>query len=617
MKELCVTMMCSFLPRRLFLLLACIYAPIASSDAGIMSSNEWCGRYLDCASCIAYSLPSLARTSTLRESGAVEASIQRILSEERCGWDLLANRCINMKLDAGGRCISEMAECRTQSVPDADILPSWMGTLLNSTQSNNSNAPGPHRSGFANLTLSDISLPGTHDTLSYDLSLEISDDGLERFDQLNRLLHAFSGGTIQLLPGELEDFLRDQSKTQRLNITEQLNGGVRFLDIRIIMEQEGHAWYGVHFMQTKQPVMDYLEQIRQWLDDHPQEIIVIWLSKHGVPGATGEDQYPGASREDKELFWASYCRLFEGLLIDTTVSQFNSTTIGELIERSHRVVTFATDYVEFTNSSRFAIDGSNINNWVRGEGAFDETITLDLQRGYFQEAPILNRWAQTNGKFTLMGMNTEGTEDQILGAAKDRFLARSLFQERLLNLLRSLLAHLSQLFGVFAEISGLVSSIIASQYLDSCPKNVNIPGVKTWCPSSLLEIAQLSSYYDQITIEEAFLASFISPDLHAGDTPNAAFPNALYLDGLDVGGTIRTGSGLASLPDEDDENHAYIRYAYIDTVIAYNAELACRNTSDGDNHCRELRRLVARRRQQFPIQRWEDRGHGRLVDWPH
>ena len=586
-----------------------------------MNSNEWCFRYPDCSSCVAYeySLPSFARTSSLRESGADEASIQRMLSEERCGWDLLANKCVDMKLDAGGRYISEMAECRAHSeVPDdANILPSWMGTLINMTQSNNSDASGPHRSGFSNLTLSDISLPGTHDTLSYDLSLEISDDGLERFDKVDRLLHAFSGGTIQLLPGELEGFLRDQSKTQRLNITEQLNGGVRFLDIRMTMEQEGHVWYGVHFMQTKRPVMDYLVQIKEWLDDHPKEIIVIWLSKHGLPGAVGEDQYPGASREDKDLFWASFCRLFEGLLIDTTVSQFNSTTIGKLIERSHRVVTFATDYVEFTNSSRFAIDGSNINNWVRGEGAFDETITLDLQRGYFQEAPILNRWAQTNGKFTLMGMNTEGTEDQILGAAKDRFLARSLFQEQLLNLLRSLLAHLSQFVGILGEAGGLVSSIIASQYLDNCPKNVNIPGVKTWCPSSLLEIGQLSSYYDQIAIEEAFLFSFISPDLYAGDTPKAAFPNAFYLDSLDVSGTIRTGSGLASLTDEYDENHEYSRYAYIDTVIAYNAELACHITSDGDSHCRELRRLVAQRRQRFPIQRWEDREHGRLVDWPH
>jgi len=205
-----------------------------------------------------------------------------MLSEERCGWDLLANKCVDMKLDAGGRYISEMAECRAHSeVPDdANILPSWMGTLINMTQSNNSDASGPHRSGFSNLTLSDISLPGTHDTLSYDLSLEISDDGLERFDKVDRLLHAFSGGTIQLLPGELEGFLRDQSKTQRLNITEQLNGGVRFLDIRITMEQEGHVWYGVHFMQTKRPVMDYLVQIKEWLDDHPQEIIVIWLSKH-------------------------------------------------------------------------------------------------------------------------------------------------------------------------------------------------------------------------------------------------------------------------------------------------------------------------------------------------
>ena len=351
--------------------------------------------------------------------------------------------------------------------------------------------------------------------------------------------------------------------------------------------------------------------------------VVIWLSKHGVPGATGEDQYPGASIDEKHRFWSEYYRLFDGLLIDATVSQFNSTPIGELIGRSHRVITFATDVFEFTNSSKYAIDGSDINNWVRGEGAFDEEITLDLQRGYFQQTPILNRWAKTNGKFTLMGMNTEGTEDQILGAAKDRFLKRSFFQDQLLTLSRSLLAHLSQFLGIFGEVASFIASICMSKYLDSCPAGVNIPGVTKWCPSTLLEIAQLSSYYDQVAIEEAFLASFISPDNNFSDSPKAALPNALYLDGLDAGGTIRTGIGLPdAIPDGGgDTEQEYRRYAYVDTVVAYNTELACqiatRTISDDGNKCRDLKKLVAQRRQLFPMQRWDDLEHGRRADWPH
>ena len=632
-------MTCSTVPQSLVLLLSYLYGTSAAdASVALISSDEWCGRYLDCPSCIAYSRPSHARTATLRETGADEESIQRILREERCGWDASRRKCINIEygfeansVATGIRYVSTMKDCpaptrssdkqSSDEEPPPDILPNWMGTLINATQGNSTEV---RLFGLANLTLSDISLPGTHDTLSYDLSLEISDDGLERSDKLDGLLHAFSGGTIQLLPGELEDFLRDQSKTQRLNITGQLNGGIRFLDVRIMMEEEGKSWYGVHFMQTRRPVMDYLIQIRQWLDDHPQEIVVMWLSKHGVPGATGEDQYPGASIEDKQRFWSEYCRLFDGLLIDTAVSQFNSTPIGDLIERSHRVVIFATDYVQFTNSSKYAIGGSNIDNWVRGEGAFDEEITLDLQRRYFQEAPILNRWAKANGKFTLMGMNTEGTEDQILGAAKDRFLNRSFLQEQLLKLSRSLLAHLSQFLGVFGEIGALIASIFMSNYLNNCPAGVNIPGVTKWCPSTLLEIAQLSSYYDQMAIEETFLASFISPDDYYSDSPKAALPNAFYLDGLDTDGTIRTGVGLAyTIPNggDDDTEHEYSRYAYVDTVVAYNAELACRSAtrtiSDDGNKCKDLRKLVAQRRQSFPMQRWDDLEHGRRTDWPH
>ena len=633
-------MTCHPVPQHLLLLLSYLYGSSFAFDDTIVSSDEWCGRYLDCPSCIAYSRPSHARTTTLRESKADEESIQRILAEERCGWDASQSECANIGHDfeldgevSDSRYISQMKDCPARSTkpsdeqsnnegPLPDILPNWMGTLFNATHGNSTEMAF---SGFANLTISDITLPGTHDTLSYDLSLEISDDGLERFDKLDRLLHAFSGGTIQLLPGELEHFLRDQSKTQRLDITEQLNGGIRFLDIRIMMEQEGKSWYGVHFMQTRRPAMDYLMEIRQWLDDHPREIVVIWLSKHGVPGATGEDQYPGASIEDKQRFWTEYCRLLDGLLIDTTVSQFTLTPIGDLIGRSHRVITFATDYVQFTNSSKYAIDGSSMNNWVRGEGAFDEEITLDLQRGYFQQAPILNRWAKANGKFTLMGMNTEGTEEQIMGAAKDRFLKRSLLQEQFLTLSRSLLAHLSQFLGISGEIGAFIATTFMSKYLDNCPAGVNIPGVTKWCPSSLLEIAQLSSYYDQVAIEEAFLASFISPDDYLSDFPKASLPNALYLDGLDAGGTIRTGTGLADIvPDgDDDTEHEYRRYAYVDTVVAYNAQLACQSAttssiiSDHGIKCRELRRIVAQRRQLFPMQLWDDLEHGRRTDWPH
>lgn len=50
---------------------------------------------------------------------------------------------------------------------------------------------------------------------------------------------------------------------------EQLNNGVRFLDFRL-MKTSGD-WYALHFMQSKQLMISYMQQVRLWLDQHPTE----------------------------------------------------------------------------------------------------------------------------------------------------------------------------------------------------------------------------------------------------------------------------------------------------------------------------------------------------------
>jgi hypothetical protein len=137
------------------------------------------------------------------------------------------------------------------------------------------------------FVLTDLSLPGTHDSFTYDLSLTVSDDGLDDMRALADLLHFLSpGGTLHILPGDFEEFFRLQAKTQQLTITQQLDNGIRFVDCRIMMQQDQHdskPWYSIHFMQSKQTVEVYWKEMRQWLDEHPQEVVMIWLSKHGNP----------------------------------------------------------------------------------------------------------------------------------------------------------------------------------------------------------------------------------------------------------------------------------------------------------------------------------------------
>lgn len=54
--------------------------------------------------------------------------------------------------------------------------------------------------------------------------------------------------------------LSSQAKTQGLNITEQLNAGIRFIDFRVVYTSAPnassgapHDWYCLHMVQSNQP----------------------------------------------------------------------------------------------------------------------------------------------------------------------------------------------------------------------------------------------------------------------------------------------------------------------------------------------------------------------------
>jgi hypothetical protein len=90
----------------------------------------------------------------------------------------------------------------------------------------------------------------------------------------------------------IEDFIRSGAQTQDLTVTQQLDAGIRFLDVRMMLEytDEPAIWYSLHMMQSRGTSLQYFREIRAWMDAHPSEVVVMWLSKHGNECATGQDQ---------------------------------------------------------------------------------------------------------------------------------------------------------------------------------------------------------------------------------------------------------------------------------------------------------------------------------------
>lgn len=442
------------------------------------------------------------------------------------------------------------------------LLPDWMGHFLNATTTNNQSS----------FVLTDLTLPGTHDSFTYDLSLTVSDDGLDDMQALAALLHFLSpGGSLHILPGDLEEFFRLQAKTQQLTITQQLDNGIRFIDCRIMMQQDPvkPPWYSIHFMQSKQTVEIYWKEMRQWLDEHPQEVVMIWLSKHGSPQATGGDQYTGVTKEQKKEIWTSYMTIFDGLLMDARVSGIHTTPVSVLVERNHRVITLATDYVEFTESSPWALDAAMIHNtYEKGDGIFGGIEPyLDNHKHYFHRAKANNEAARSQGGFTLLGLNTQGPSWLIEAAAQQRFLPL---------------------------LPGSSSK---------CDKNIHLDGIDSWCPRTLLDVAQLSAYYNQVSINRSF-----------EDVESSTFPMAFYLDSLDYDGTIRTGSQLLDGYESPGWNaeHASDSYAYVDTVLAYNAHRVCSGEENNESSsCTALMQTIKDRRSRHPVNTWSEAKYGR------
>lgn len=420
----------------------------------------------------------------------------------------------------------------------------------------------------------DLCLPGTHDSLSYDLSLTVSQDGLDNLERLSDILHRLSGGTVEILPGELEDFFRLQAKTQQLSVRQQLDNGIRFLDFRLMYESEADAWYSIHFMQSRETVNVYWREIRAWMDEHPEEVVIIWLSKHGNPQATGEDQYPNVTPLQKQAIWQTYASTFDGIMHDSQQTNLFRDSVELLIQRNQRIVTFAADYLEFTGSSNSAIDAASIQNrYDSGEGAFDESVTLQNHLEYFSKASTNNAAVHARGGFTLLGMNTQGDTWQIVAGAKRRFL---------------------------------------HWYIDlfhECSSHIRMPDAPHWCPETLLDIAQLSSYYNQITFEHAFV--------NLNGQGATEFPNALYLDALDVDGTLRTGPYLLNGAKRGgDHATKEVKYAYVDTILAYNAKVVCRASSNATSECDQLKVLLDQRRKKYPLRLWSELSFARHKDWP-
>jgi len=279
--------------------------------------------------------------------------------------------------------------------------------------------------------------------------------------------------------------------------------------------------------------------------------------------------------------------LFNGLLFDTRISKLNETSIQQLLQRNQRMIIYvsANDTNEFTNDSPFSMDGCNIDNHL---GDYLPNVTKMVDQyllGTFEHANKIIENDKKQNKFFLMSLAASAPVPQILYSAIITY------------------------YPYYDE----------DYYAHLCAEVFNIPGMSDWCPMHLLDLSQLTNYYNQIALDAVI-------------TRNLYFPNAFYLDALEPNGLIRTGNLLLQVNDDNNNNndnnndnnyinnkrddHGTTAYCYVDTVLLYNLIQGCQAFSIKPNICVTLRQFIEARRALNPLQLWNDPEYGRLQNWP-
>jgi hypothetical protein len=196
---------------------------------------------------------------------------------------------------------------------------------------------------ISNLTVLDLQLPGTHDTLTFHLSDRIADNANDISPALAAFLHDIIRPPIAFVGA----FIKSMAVTQRLNLPQQLDAGIRFFDLRCTFSRPPSAgarqrvaeqWVGLHFVETVLAFTEYLADIRRWLDEHPNEIVVMSVTRHGDFCLNGPGQFPGCDQGEKDALWAALSTTFDGLLMNHSQGSLNETTLEQLLDRGQRVV---------------------------------------------------------------------------------------------------------------------------------------------------------------------------------------------------------------------------------------------------------------------------------------
>lgn len=458
---------------------------------------------------------------------------------------------------AATRGVAHAGGATAHSGTSGDLLANWMGQL----------APV-----IGKQTVLDLALPITHDTMTYDLSTTVSEGGWDASSVIAWILHEFP----TLTPGS---WIRTEAHAQGINLTQQLNAGVRFIDFRVMYDNatstaKQPGWRSLHFVQSNGFALDYLKSVRAWMDAHPTEFVLLWVSRHGGVCETGDTAYPGVSTEQKQAFFGQIKTVFDGLMFNTTMNRLNETTLDELITTNQRILLAMGDWSEFTGSDPMSMDACAMEHK-------SSSSSVEI-------AASANGTSYYASKYTSWMEQLQGGEAGLQAAKANNSIHSSWFDGDPPTDEQMLYAFLLKYIPLGQKSN-----------LEKCVALYGIENM-SWCPPGLLDNSQLQNYYLQLALDAAYRDNWTIPSVAV---------NALTPDG-----TIRVGG--TALIDGVPMMNGNASSAFVDTLLCSNVRRACASVAAGNPQCGPLLTMLETRRSSNPVTMWSDAAHGRLPTLP-
>lgn len=231
--------------------------------------------------------------------------------------------------------------------------------------------------------LSEVALPGTHDSGTYGISANSdfsSDNPNDAKDFINKYLES-----VPYLGNESKGIFAGWAKAQGKNITDQLDAGIRYLDLRVC-RRSGNDMYIVHSMYAEN-INVVIDAVHTFVTNNDKEIVILDFN-----------HFYEMTTDSHNALVSKLISTFGDILAPRSFTV--DTTVNDLWAKKQRVIVLYGNNAAVAANAQLWPQSSIRSPWP------NKTDTASLKNALERELP--NR--QTDRFFVLQGVLTPDGE---------------------------------------------------------------------------------------------------------------------------------------------------------------------------------------------------------------